>query len=131
MTKMQEIIVEGPLLSDKLRDLTAELRLLDKNLKSNQPLDSTTLREFRHALDNVRLTAWTVNELLDARQNQEDPQAMMSFLSLERLRRFSQMVQDLCSDFDRDGVCWSGEGLRRFTESLGQLHERLRRRWRP
>ena len=130
MLSMQETIVERPL-SYKLRNLTAELRLLDENLKSNTPLDSATLREFRHALDNVRLTAWTVNELLDARQSHKDLQTMTSFLTFQRLWRFSQMVQDLCSDFDRDGVYWSGEGLRHFTESLGQLHERLRRRWRP
>jgi hypothetical protein len=131
MTNMQETIVEVPLLSYKLRHLTAELSVLDENLKSNQPLDNATLREFRRVLDNVRLTAWTINELLDARQSQKDPNAVMSFLSLQRLRRLSQMVQDLCSDLDRDGVSWSGEGLRRFTESLSHLCEQLRKRWRP
>ena len=110
----------------KLRNLTAELRLLDQNLKSNPPSDSATLREFRHALDNSRLTAWTVNELLDARQSQKDPQTVMSFLTLQRLRRFSQMVDDLCRDFDRDGVSWSAEGVNHLTESLGRLCERLR-----
>jgi hypothetical protein len=125
MISMQEIIVERPL-SYKLRNLTAELRLLDENLKSNAPLDGATLREFRHALDNVRLTAWTVNELLDARQSHKDLRTVISFLTFQRLWRFSQMVQDLCSDFDRDGVSWSGEGIKHLTESLDQLRERLR-----
>ena len=46
--------------------------------------------------------------------------------TFQRLWRFSQMVQDLCRDFDRDGVSWSGEGLKNLTESLGQLSKRLR-----
>lgn len=111
--------------SYKLRSLTAELRMLDGTLRSNAPLDSAALREFRHALDNVRLTAWTANELLDARRCQKDLQTVMSFLALQRLRRFSQMVEDLCSDFDRDGINWSDEGIKRLAGSLGGLCERL------
>jgi hypothetical protein len=125
---MQEAL--GRPVSYKLRHLTAELRLLDLDLKSNTSLeavaDGAALREFRHALDNVRLTAWTVNELLDARQSQKNPQAVMSFLTVQRLRRLSQMVQDLCCDFDRDGGTWSVEAIKHLIDSLDRLCERLR-----
>src|SRR5258707_1253099 len=87
-------------LAAKLRNLTTELRALDMDLKSGQPATGPLLREFRQALDNVRMTSWTVNELMDARRTSKDPQAVLSFLTAERLRRFSQLVKDLCGDIN-------------------------------
>lgn len=112
--------------SDKLRSLTTELRALDRDLKSNPPLNGTALREFRQALDNVRMTAWTVNELLDARQTQRNPLAVLSFLTAERLRRFSQMVRDLCGDLEHDGATWPVQGITAMEDSLKRLREGLR-----
>jgi hypothetical protein len=37
------------------------------------------------------MTAGTVNELLNARQTQKNPEAELSFLTAERLRRFSRI----------------------------------------
>ncbi len=76
--------------------------------------DGPALREFRRALDNVRMTAWTLDELLNARQTRKDPQLVISFLTTERLRRFSQMVNDLCSDLEHDGLNWPAHGLHRM-----------------
>src|SRR5215472_15316387 len=85
-------------------NLTAELRSLDRRLKSNPSLDGAALRECRQALDNVRLTAWSVSELLNARQSQKNPQAVISFLTAEGLRRLSQMVRDLSGDLEQDAL---------------------------
>lgn len=113
------------LLSAKLHKLTVELRSLDRGLKSHPSLDGAALREFRQALDNVRLTAWTVNELLNARQSQKNPEAVMSFLTAERLRRLRQMVNDLCSDLDYGGLKWPAHEVQSVQESLTLLQERL------
>jgi hypothetical protein len=86
--------------SDRLSDLTAALRSLDHDLKSNPSLNLALLREFRQTLDTLRMTAWTVQELLDARQTREDPQALMSFLTAERLRRSRRMLRELCADLE-------------------------------
>src|SRR5262245_52478588 len=86
--------------SAKLIELTSELRALDLELKSGETPEAPLLREFRQALDHVRMTAWTTNELMDARQARKDPQTVLSFLTSERLRRFTQMVKDLCNDID-------------------------------
>ncbi len=112
--------------SAKLRNLTTELRLLDRSLKSNPPLNGTVLREFRQALDNVRMTAWTVNELLNARQSSKNPQAVVSFLTAERLRRFGQMVKDLSGDLEQAGTTWPTQGLKDLEKSIALLRERLR-----
>lgn len=125
---MQEAL--GRPVSYKLRHLTAELRLLDNELKSNPSLysspDDPWLREFRHALDNIRLTAWSATELLDSRQDQKNLLAASSFLTVQRLRRFNQMAQNLCGDFDRDGVTWSVQAVKRLTECLDRLCVRLK-----
>jgi hypothetical protein len=109
----------------KLRDLAAQLSSLDRSLKSNPPLDEAALREFRWALDNVRMTAWTVSELLDARRTQKNPQAAISFLKGERLRRFRQMVLNLSDDLEQSGTFWPAEALQDLTRSFVLLGERL------
>src|SRR5260370_8370041 len=75
--------------SAKLIELTSELRALDRSLQSGQTPEGPLLREFRQALDHVRMTAWTTNELMDARHARKNPQAVLSFLTAKRLRRSS------------------------------------------
>jgi hypothetical protein len=113
--------------SSKLRSLTAGLRSLDRDLKAGASPTGNALREFRQTLDNVRMTAWTVSELLNARQTQKNPQTVISFLTAERLRRFSQMVKDLCSDLEHDGSSWPAQGVKALEDSLTLLRERLRK----
>jgi hypothetical protein len=120
---MQELLARS--VTDKLHDLAAELCSLDRDLKSNPFLDEAALREFRWALDNVRMTAWTVNELLNARRSQKNPQAAISFLTGERLRRFSQMVRNLSDDFEQSGTSWPAEAMRDLASSFVLLRERL------
>ncbi|HEY6305874.1 MAG TPA: hypothetical protein VI488_05355 [Candidatus Angelobacter sp.] len=101
--------------------------MLDRDLKANPSPSGTALREFRQTLDNIRMTAWTVSELLNARQTKKNPEAVLSFLTAERLRRFSQMVQDLCVDLERDGDSWPTQGVKTLEASLTLLRERLRK----
>lgn len=111
--------------SAKLIELTSELRTLDRHLKSGETPDGPLLREFRQALDNVRMTAWTTNELMDARHARRDPETVLSFLAAERLRRFSQMVRDLCVDLDNNGASGQTHGIRTLAESVRILQDRL------
>src|SRR5262249_13020289 len=93
--------------------------------KSGQTPDRPLLREFRQALDHVRMTAWTANELMDARQAKRDPQTVLSFVTAERLRRFSQMVKDLCVDLDTNGATGQIHGIQSLAESVRILQDRL------
>jgi hypothetical protein len=111
--------------SVRLTQLTSELRTLEADLKSGVLPDGPQLREFRQALDNVRTTAWTVNELMDARQAGRDTRVVLSFLTAERLRRFSQMVKDLCHDIDHEGTTWQAQGVQDLADSLEMLQEQL------
>jgi hypothetical protein len=116
-----------PPFSSKLRNLTAELRLLDRDFKSNPTLEGAALREFRQSVDNIRMTAWTAHEVLNARESQRNPQAVLSFLTAERLRRLSQMVQDLTGDLDLDDSTWPTQAVNDLENSINLLSARLRR----
>lgn len=119
------IEASGPSMSAQLQSLTGTLRSLDQSLKSNPQFDESALNEFRLALDKVRLTAWSVSELLKARQSQKNTEAMIAFLTAERLRRFSQMARDLVSDLEQSRTFWSAEAIRDLENSLTLLGARL------
>jgi hypothetical protein len=83
------------------------------------------LQDFRHVLDNARMTAWTVSELLNARERQQDPAKVISFVVAERLRRSNQMLKDLCADFEQEGITWQTQGIQGLFETVKQLHVQL------
>jgi len=90
--------------SSRLKEVSSELREIDLALKAGATPELLHLQEFRHVLDNARLTAWTVSELLSAAESQKDPAKVLSFVAAERLRRSNQMLKDLCTDLDGQGV---------------------------
>jgi len=112
-------------LSARLRDLTNELRALDRDLKSGPPPDVSQLGEFRQMLDSTRMTAWTVGELINARELQKDPGAMLSFLIAERLRRFGQMTKDLIADLEQHGITGQTHGVQGLFEYVNLLQDHL------
>ncbi len=79
----------------QIKHLSDELRRLEHRLKSEPAPDPAALTEFRHAVDNVRLTAWSVSELINAERIKKNPDTVMAFLSAERVRRFDQLVKNL------------------------------------
>src|SRR6266566_1194704 len=98
-------------LSDRLRQLSAELRGFDLALKSGARPELLALQEFCQILDNARMTVWTVSELLNAVESQKDPANTLSFLTAERLRRSNQMLKDLCADIEGEEVTWQTNGM--------------------
>jgi hypothetical protein len=113
-------------LSSELRQFSSELRRLEKRLQSEAAPDTVALHEFRHAVDNVRLTAWSVSELSNAQQAKKNPDAVLTFLAAERLRRFDQMVRNLCGDIDRRVITFQTNGMESLLDSVQTLHVRLR-----
>jgi hypothetical protein len=113
-------------LSSELRQFSSELRRLEQRLQSDAAPDIVALHEFRHAVDNVRLTAWSVSELINAQQAKRNPDAVLTFLAAERLRRFDQMVRNLCADIDRRVITFHTDGMESLLDSVQTLHVRLR-----
>jgi len=114
----------GPL-AERLRRLTAELKTVELELKSGQTPDKVQLQEFRHMLDNARLTAWTVSEVLNAREREQDVEKVRSFVVGERLRRATQMLRELGADIEREGLTWQTHGVQTLFETVKMVQVHL------
>lgn len=112
-------------LSERVLQLSLDLKKIELELKSGSAPEPAILREFREVLDNVRMTAWTASELLNARQAKEDPEKMLTFLAAERLRRSTQMLKDLCTDIDEQEVTWQTSGVLGLYETVMALQQQL------
>jgi hypothetical protein len=112
-------------LSSELRHLASRLRRVDQRLQSETAPDSVALNEFRQAVDTARLTAWSVSELINAQRVKKDPDTVLAFLAAERLRRFDQMVRNLCGDIERRVVTLRTNGMQSLIQSVNTLQERL------
>ena len=112
-------------LSERVQQLSIDLKEFELELKSGAVPEAPFLREFREVLDNVRMTAWTASELLNAQQAKKDPGKMLTFLAAERLRRSTQMLKDLCTDIDEQGVTWQTSGILGLYEIVVALQEVL------
>ncbi|HEY4677705.1 MAG TPA: hypothetical protein VIJ01_11110 [Candidatus Angelobacter sp.] len=112
-------------LSSEINRFSAELRRLEQRLRSEPTPDPAVLNDFRHAVDNVRLTAWSVSELINAERIKKNPDTVLAFLSAERLRRFDQLVRSLCGDIQRGLITIRTEGIQSLCESVNDLQQRL------
>jgi hypothetical protein len=113
----------------EIKQLTSELKRVEHRLKSEAAPDAVTLNEFRHAVDNVRLAAWSVSELINAEHTKKNPETVMAFLAAERLRRFDQMVRNLCADIERRIVTLQTNGMHSLIDSVNMLQQRLTQRF--
>lgn len=115
-----------PDINARLRYLTSELRTLDSDLRSEtRNPDLLLLQGFRQSLDDVRLTAWTVSELINARESKKNTDSMLSFLAAERLRRLIQIIRDLCADMDKQAFTWQTSGVHALSDSVILLQSRI------
>lgn len=114
-------------ISSRLKEISSELRKIDLALKVKPAPELALLQEFRQVLDNARLTAWTVSEVLSAVEAQKDPVKVLSFVAAERLRRSNQMLKDLSTDIDRQGVTWQTNGIQSLFETVNSLQVQLRK----
>jgi len=112
-------------LSSEIKHFSAELRRLEQRLKSESISDPVALNEFRHAMDNMRLTAWSVSELINAERIKKNPDTVLAFLSAERLRRFDQLVKSLCADLERGLITVRTDGMQGLCDSVNHLQQRL------
>jgi hypothetical protein len=113
----------------EIKQLTSELKRVEHQLKSEAAPDAVTLNEFRHAVDNVRLTAWSVSELINAEHTKKNPETVLAFLAAERLRRFDQMVRNLSADIERRIVTLQTNGMHALIDSVNTLQQRLTQRF--
>lgn len=113
-------------LSAQIARLAAELKEVEQRLGSEPPPETALLNDFRNTVDTVRLKAWSVAELTNARYAKEDPNAVFSFLTAERVRRFDQLVLNLCGDLDTGLITFQTNGMHSLSRSIDALSQRMR-----
>ncbi len=116
---------KGFQIASRLRSLTAELRALERDLKSDTISDAAALQDFRHAVDEIRMAAWTAGELHNAQPGRKE--LLASFLAAERIRRFAQMIRDLSIDLEHQDLTWESGGIQTLFDSVSVLQSRLDR----
>jgi hypothetical protein len=114
-----------PIATD-LKDLSAQLKRMDQRLKTEQPPDTVVLNEFRQSVDNVRLTAWSVSELINTQRAGNQHDSVLAFLSAERVRRLDQLVRTLCGDLERRVITAQSYGIQSLFDSINVLQQRLK-----
>lgn len=113
-------------LSADTKRLTSELKRLVQRFQLEPAPDPVTLQEFRHVVDNVRLAAWNVSELIYARQGEKASDTMVGFLAGERLRRFDQLARNICGDIERRAISFKTSGMTSLFHSVTTLHDLLK-----
>lgn len=112
-------------MSIELKNLSAALKRMDERLESETAPDLVVLNEFRQSVDNARLTAWSVSELINAQRARKEPDKVLAFLSAERLRRLDQLVRNLCGDIERRVITSQNYGMHSLFDSINVLQQRL------
>jgi len=117
----------NPEMTARLEKVSQELRDIEQTLKTAGNVEPRVLRQFRDAIDHVRLTAYTVQQWLELQAKRGDPYSVLALLTAERIRRATQLAGDLSIDLDSTEVTFETEGLGKLFTTIQSLYERLAR----
>jgi hypothetical protein len=110
--------------SERLKTTTDELQKLEQLVRTGD-CAPRVLAEFRTAVDNIRQTAWAVQQWNELQQQHRDPYTVLSLLSAERVRRATQITKDLTVDLESLELGLETEGLDALYRAVKNLYERM------
>jgi hypothetical protein len=109
----------------RLEAATSELHALEELVKSGN-LDARVLSEFRNAVDHIRNTTWAVQKWIGlSDQAGGDPFSVLPIMSAERVKRATQISQDLSLDLQSIEVGFETPGIVDLYNAVDDLHRRL------
>lgn len=115
----------SPSITARLETATAELQHLEELVKSGD-LDSRVLSEFRNSVDHIRSTTWAVQKWLGLNeQSGGDPFAVLPIMSAERVKRATQITNDLCLDLQTVDIGIDTPGIADLFNAVDDLRRRL------
>ncbi len=107
----------------RLQAATANLVELEILVKQGE-LDPRVLQEFRDSVDQVRSTAWAVQQWIGLQDN-GDPYSLIPIIAEQRVRRATQLARDLAMDLDSVDVGLETPRIKQLYEAVSRLQERL------
>ncbi len=110
--------------SFRLKKACAELVNLEYDMRSG-PVDPTILREFRDVVDNVRKTAWAIQEWQKRQSGQQDPDTVLPLLTAERIRRATQLCDSITADTAAHEIVRETVGIDEFFQAVERVHQSL------
>jgi hypothetical protein len=112
-------------LTARLEAATGELQQLEALVKSGE-LDARVLSEFRNAVDHIRSTTWAVQKWLGLNEESGgDPFSVLPVMSAERVKRATQIANDLSLDLQTVDVGIETPGITQLFDAIDNLRRRL------
>ena len=108
----------------QLKKACADLVKLEYDMRSGTT-DQRVLKEFRDAVDNVRKTAWAVQEWQERHSRQEDPQTVLPLLTAERVRRATQLCDAIAAATAAREVARETVGIEEFLQAVERVHQSI------
>ena len=108
----------------QLRKACADLVKLEYDMRSGA-IDQRVLKEFRDAVDNVRKTAWAVQEWQERQSRHEDPHTVLPLLTAERIRRAAQLCDAITTASAAHEVARETVGIEEFFRAVERVHQSL------
>ena len=108
-----------------IKQLASEVRRLEKRLRVEPDPSSDALTELRHALDDARLTAWSVSTLITVGRASRVRNAALAFVAVERIRRVEQLVKNICGDIEGRAITLQKNEMDSLLNSVNSLREVL------
>lgn len=110
----------------RLAKASAELRQLEQAIKAGD-IDLRILHEFRQAVDHVRHTAWALQQWFELQAQRRDAYTVLPQLTADRIRRATQLCNELALDLDTTEVTFETEGLDDLLRAVEGVFQRLAR----
>jgi hypothetical protein len=110
--------------SFQLKKACADLVRLEYDMRSG-PIDQRVLREFRDAVDNMRKTAWAVQEWQERQSKHQDPQTVLPLLTAEGIRRATQLCEAITAASAAREVGRETVGIDEFFRAVERVHQSL------
>jgi hypothetical protein len=108
----------------QLKKACADLVKLEYDMRAGTT-DQRVLKEFRDAVDNVRKTAWAVQEWQERQSRHEDPQTLLPLLTAEGVRRATQLCDAITAAAAAHEVARETVGIDEFLQAVERVHQSL------
>jgi hypothetical protein len=108
----------------QLKKTCADLVRLEYEMRSG-PFDPRILKEFRDAVDNVRKTAWAVQEWQERQSRQQDPLTVLPLLTAEGIRRATQLCDAITTGLASHEVARETVGIHEFFQAVERVQQSL------